>query len=328
MAQTLTGIEIGAYRLKIALAKNSQIKLFNSLEIPEGMTQGGNLVAFDGMASFLQKKAKGSIKTGNVAIALPDSLSYLRRLHLPAMTHAQLAVNLPYEFSDVIKGQEDAYIFDYALIKMDEEAKEMDIFGAAIRRDIMESYMNMFSKVGYKLIKATPRVLALGALLPELDCDHEKDFAFLDIGFIDTKVDIYSSGVYEVTRTIDLGIKDVIAQVAEVLECDEHVADEYLRNNSKDVQNSQQCMNVYASIATEVMRAINYYTYENRDNTLERLYYCGGGSRIEPLIHALKETVPLPIEPLSSLSEKLNLNDALIDGPAAVGIALQAVENE
>ena len=56
---------------------------------------------------------------------------------------------------------------------------------------------------------------------------------------------------------------------------------------------------LYDFIAVEIMRAINYYTYENRDNTLETLYYYGGGSAVTPLIETIRSTVDLDVKPIS-----------------------------
>lgn len=74
-------------------------------------------------------------------------------------------------------------------------------------------------------------------------------------------------------------------------------------------------------IAVDVMRAINYYTYENRDNNLETLYVCGGGEGIPQLLKAIQETVPLNLVSLRTLSEGIVKDSlAMAACPSAIGM--------
>ena len=324
----LLGMEIGASRLKIAEMKEDSLSRFSTVYLPDDIVRGDALIAFDAMSEFLKENAKKKFKTNKVALVLPDSATYVRRLNMPAMTEAQLKVNLPYEFHDVISDDKAGYLFDYSVIEMhtDSEGKPttMDLMASAVSKELIEQYQDMFRHAGMKLVKAAPRIMALGALAHTVaESATAGDFAVLDLGHSGTRVDIFHDGVYEVTRSIDIGIHDVVTAAADVLSCDPHIAREYLVDNQDNVLESEECKNVYSSIAVEVMRAINYYTYENRDNNLENLYFCGGGSWIHPLMQELANTIPLKLVSLSELSEEYDVSNALTDGPCAVGICLE-----
>ena len=62
----------------------------------------------------------------------------------------------------------------------------------------------------------------------------------------------------------------------------------------------------YDYLSTEIMRAVNYYTYENQENTLETLYYYGGGSNVLPFIETLKNTISLRVEAVSTDADVMN----------------------
>lgn len=328
MSKSVLGIEIGAGRLKAAQMKDGSLESFHTFDLPDDMVQGDALVAFDAMAEFLKNEVRKSCKAKNAALVLPDSAVYIRRLNLPAMTAGQLKVNLPYEFRDVITEEKEKFLYDYAVIelKKDEEGKviEMDLMAAAVSKDVLDQYDRMFHLAGMKLVKAAPAEMALGALIKEIAPDSVNgDFAVLDLGWNGTRVNIYRHGIYEVTRSIDTGIASVVNAVADTVNCDPHIAAGYLPDNKDHVLESDACKAVYSNIAVEVTRAINYYTYENRDNTLEDLYFCGGGAWIEPLIAELTSNVPLKLVPLARLSNEYEDDTALTDGPAAVGITLE-----
>jgi type IV pilus assembly protein PilM len=147
------------------------------------------------------------------------------------------------------------------------------------------------------------------------------DYALLDLGAGATRIDIFSKGVYEVTRSIDTGSQSIARLVADVFGCDPHKAELYIEENKDNILESEQCRDLYSRIAIDVMRAINYYTFENRDNTLEKMYYYGGGSKIKPLIEEIRETIQLELVPFSDVVDSDEITkDAVMNGAASAGI--------
>ncbi|NCB32315.1 MAG: hypothetical protein EOM64_00290 [Erysipelotrichia bacterium] len=328
MSKSILGIEFGAGRLKAAQMKNGVLERFMLFDMPEDTVHGDTLVAFDALSQFLNENVRKQFKVRNVALVVPSSKCYVRRLSLPAMTVDQLKVNLPYEFRDVITEDKYNYIYDYSVfgIKTNEDGKpkEMDLMAAAVSRETIENYTEMFARAHMKLVKAAPQELAMGALVRKVsNTAKEGDFAALDLGWSGTRVNIYRNGIYEVTRSIDTGLSDVANAIADTLGCDPHIAAVYLNDNKDNILNSDECKAIYASIGVEVTRAINYYTYENRDNTLEHLYYCGHGAGVAPMIAELSSSIPLTLIPFSELSDQYSEGNAITDGPCAVGICLE-----
>jgi type IV pilus assembly protein PilM len=327
MAKSILGIEIGNSRLKIAEVSGGKVLRFASTEVLESSVQDDLPVSYDAIGQLLKETVKENhFGSKRCALVIPDRATFVRRLSMPVMTPKQLEVNLPYEFHDVIPEDMDKYIYDYAMIgiQKNEEGKavEMELLGAAVSKDLIENDERMFTQAGLKLIKAAPRVSALEKEINALSEDNRKgDFALLDLGFAVTRVDIFRDGIYEVTRTIDAGLRDVANAAAEVLNCDPHIARQYLMSDKDHVLSNENVVNVYSNIAVEVMRAINYYTYENQDNTLDKLYYCGGGAYLRPFVQEVANNVSLELLPLSDFDE--GETDALISSHASVGITME-----
>lgn len=76
--------------------------------------------------------------------------------------------------------------------------------------------------------------------------------------------------------------------------------------------------------AVQVMRVLNFYSFNNVNNTIDSLYYCGGGARYGELIDALKETLDLPVRSVAELLPEVSLDeeDEWIDSPQAYGVLL------
>ena len=80
----------------------------------------------------------------------------------------------------------------------------------------------------------------------------------------------------------------------------------------------------YQSMAVQVMRVLNFYSFNNADNTIDTLYYCGGGARYQALISELAETVEIPVKSIGGLlseAEEEN-NPEWVDSPQTVGVLL------
>ena len=323
---SVIGFEIGNSRLKIVESKG-RISNYAVEDIPEDMVRNGEVVQWDAMADFIKscmKKNHFSVK--KAAIAVPDTVAYLRRSSMPAMSVSQLDYNLPYEFHDFITDDKDKYVYDYSMIDLikdeDGAVTEMDMLSVAAPKEIMVRYMQMFKRAGLKLILAAPECWAMENIFHYLtEDDGQNDYAVLDLGWLSSRIYIFSHGIYEVTRRIDTACQTVTNHIADANACDVHIAEIMLRENRNGLLDSEECRNIYSRIAIDVMRAINYYTFENRDNNLEKLYYCGGGSVIEPLIQEIRDTIQLELVPLSDIAgDNEKLKSAIMLGPAATGI--------
>ncbi|MGN1389139.1 MAG: pilus assembly protein PilM [Bulleidia sp.] len=327
MANGVLGMEFGSSRLKIAEVRDHKLVKFASAEMPDNIIRNGEVVSMDGLSDLIQevlKKQKFSAK--KVCLAVPDAETIIRRLHFPLMTEAQLKVNLPFEFHDFITGEKEDYLFDYAMIgiESDDSGKDtgMDLLGVAVRRQKMLDYQTMFHRSGLKLIKAAPASLAVGCLVNQLVPDsRNRDFAVLDLGYHTSDILMFSDGIYDTKRSYELGCETMAQRLAEQRNCDIHIALLQMQQNTDGILDSEAVADVSGEIAVNVMRAVNYYTYEKRDNSLETLYVAGGGAWIEPLVKQVSDTVGLKVVLLSSLkNDAVSDEEALISGPAASGI--------
>lgn len=316
MKKDVVGIEIGSSTTKLVMDDSYIV-----VNTPENSVNGEELVAFDGMSEFIHDTLKeNNMKAKKVALVLPDSDVYLNRVTMPYMTTKQLQVNLPYEFKKVIGKEKDNYLYDYALASyiQDDSGKivDMDLLAGAVSSSLIEKYKEMFKKAGLKLVQATPRELAIMNVLRKSK-KVTGDIALVDLGYSYTRIDIYKDGIYETSKTLEKGVKDMADIASEILYCDTHIALEYLKVNKDNVLSHERMINLYENIAVEIMRAINYYTYENRENTLENLYVYGGGAHIESFVSTIKTNVSLDVQSICALGS--DEEDVLVDALAAYG---------
>ena len=328
-ANRMLGIEIGNYSVKMAVCQNRTLKQFVSEKIPDNMVKDNKIVSWDAMADFLKEviRTKG-VKCRQCAIALPADTSFIRRVTMPLMTEQQLKVNLPYEFHNYISQDMEKYIYDYAVISRTE--KEMDLLAVAAGRDFIDKYVEMCRRAGLKLVLIAPDIIAFRNILRSYEQEHglehgAADYAILDVG--DRKIDLhfFSHGEYEVTRSLETGCHELMKTISELTGQEVHIA-KFAQEQSVDssVMKDEKVQDSISSISVQLMRVLNFYSYNNPENTIDKLYICGGGSRITELMQDISHTTGLEQRPLTDLISGDGGLKALLDtSPQAMGIVMQ-----
>lgn len=341
------GIEIGHYRVKIAYAERGELKEFISERI-EGIDRSDMRLYADLIKDLLKEYA---IRCRNAVFVIRQEDAYVRRFELPLMTEEQLKMNLPYEFHDYIGDETDKYVFDYAMIGQKEDT--MDLLGAACTKELSQEFQKLAKMAHLKLVGLVPAVLGLERILEyaqEEEAEDEaalatteekadgketdgsvepqkKDYAILDLGTKALRIHFFRQGIYDITRTMEPGCEEIElirsgdkATLQELgVEPDAESRDENEQKKLDEILTEQ-----YRTRAVQVMRVLNFYSFNHTDNTIDSLYYCGGGARYEELIDMLKETLDLPVRSIKELLPEVSLDgeDEWVDSPQTYGVLL------
>ncbi|MGE4485891.1 MAG: pilus assembly protein PilM [Oscillospiraceae bacterium] len=330
MAKTYTGIDIGSGDIKFAVCSGGSIRRMSSYPLPANLMRDGVIVSPEAMAGVLREAAKaGHINVRDCAVSLPGAVSFFRRFTVPAMTVDQLKLNLPYEFHDFITQEKDKYFYDYAVagvVKNDDGSpKELDLMAAAAPKATIASYASMLRRAGFRLRIAMPDEFAYANLLREYEKKNpgKREYCILDLGNAATRVHMFTGPNYETTRIIEYGGAAIDSVIAEICNVDTHVARLYKLANHNGVLNHDVCRGVYQAIAVEVLRAINFYNFNNADSSLTDVYLCGGGALIAPLAETIRSTLELKIHSIAELMpETAGENTELVRYPIAAGVTL------
>ncbi len=324
MAKTILGIDIGTHDLKIAQVRDDKIQKFATAAMPDNVVQNGRVVSFNVLADIIKETVKDHhLKGAGVAISLPAETYYLRKVHLPKMTIQQLNVNLPFEFHDYITGGPDSYNYDYAVIDMDDN--NMDLMAAAMPKETVEQYQIMVKRAGLKLVKLVPDVLAIQSILMNSKDAKEgkRDFAVLDIGHSATRMHFYSDGNYEITRTLETSANQLAQMLADARNIDIHIAQLTIEHNQDGIMNEGGGADYLEQMSTEVMRVMNFYGYNNPNNTIDCIYFYGNGMHTDHLRELIHEATELAVRPLTDLIDGADHVEGLNNGPAAYGIVTE-----
>ena len=299
MPKNITAFDIGESQVKVVSLAGGFVKRAEVLELPDNVVAGGTVVSMDALADFLREKKLGR---GRAGVILPDRLVFRRNVTVPPMTDAQLSYNLPFEFKDYLTQEKGRYFFDYAIqgLEKDDEGQVegMELFACATLKTTIEDYRNMFRRAGFNMKLALPEECAFGNLAKfhaRQNPGHDGDVCIVDIGHRGTRMYIYREGQFRTRRAVDLGLWDLVQQLSADRGVDAHMAHTHLLTDYQQAQNQEAAQELYNRLAVEIMKAVNFYNYNNREQTLRGVYLCGGGAALEPLKRVISQVTDLEL---------------------------------
>ena len=133
--------------------------------------------------------------------------------------------------------------------------------------------------------------------------EKRKDYAVLSLEYSRDRLHFFSNGAYEITRNLGITEKQICEVIAQDEGVDIHIAQLMLDQNQNHVLEQEQVSDLLQSVATEVMRVMNFYNYNNPRNTIDAIYYYGREVD-SAFLERIQSMTELPIRPLTDLLEE------------------------
>lgn len=325
----LLGIDIGSHELKIAECDGKNITKLVSAEVPANLMKNGEIVSYEVCAQFIKDTLKeNNISCKNVCVILPENQVFLKQTIVPYMDKKKLLINIPYELHDYLSSEKEEYIYDYSVNETINNEKntpiQLDITAAAVSKEIISNYTQMFKKAGLKMMYAIPNESTFTNII-KLDKDNTaKEYAFVDAAHMGTRLFFYTGAKYETTRIIDRGLKSVGEAIAAAENTTEAIALADMKANKNNVLNTDAARDIFGSAVTEVRRAINFYSLNKQNSTLNDVYLCGGGAGIGQMDDALTKNLDVKVHLAEVLFPTVLCEaDNLSKYTCAIGAAIQ-----
>ncbi len=328
MGEKVIAFDIGESQLKLVWYSKKTRKKAVCAALPENLVANGEIVSMDAMADFIKETAKkNGIPRGDAAVVLPASRVFTRSVEVPKMTETQLDYNLPYEFKDYLGQEKSEYYFDYAVegLAKDEagNVKEMKLFAATALKKTIEDYRDMFRRAGYSLKVALPEEIVYRDLIKACK-NPQSDTCFVDIGYRAIRMYFFKGEVFSSRRSIDIGIRELVESLSESRGITMQMAYEHMRSNYDDALIDPVSQEIYHSMAIEILKAVNFYNYNNRAQKLNRIYLCGGGADLTPIRDAIAELTDMELLSVGNILSKDLAGEEAWLYARAIGCAMEA----
>jgi len=323
MAQKIIGIDIGSDNLKLAVCAGGIVKKAAVARFPEDLIMEGKVTSVPALVDFLKTTMKSNhITPGPCAMVIPSQMVISHRFTTPPVSDSELRMNLPFEFKDFIGKDEGDYLYDYSIT--DANDHELSVYACAVRKSVMDEFFNTFKKAGLTLKIACPVEMAWLNLIrrkPELP----SKLCIVDIGHSSTRVSIFADGKFVMGKNIEKGGALFDETIVSTHNLDRYEARARKETNTDNVLAESACQESYQDLTVEIMKVLNFYAYsDTSEGGLKHLYYCGGSSRIAPLLATMLKGTEIEQYHISQLLDMGELSaDLALQCALAAGAAQQ-----
>ena len=310
MAHRMIGVEIGSSTLKMAVSVGGTIRQMAAEKMPEDLVREGRPTSAAAMVDFLKTTMKrNGIRGGSCAMVLPSQLVIAHHVTMPLMSESELKLNLPFEFRDFVGKDGAKYDYDYSVMGVKDNV--MELYAAAVRKDVVEEYYSIFKKAGLTLKIAIPAEMAWANLIAASQ-NLPRKVCIVDVGHNSTRVNIFVDGNFVMGKDIEMAGAMLDETIAAEQKVDAYVAHTRKEANMNKVLSEDVMNDAYQALAIEVMKIVNFYAYTDNSEggQLEHLYYCGGSSVIEPLRTTLLKATGMTMHHVYRL---VNMDDTVSD---------------
>ena len=345
----IAGVSIDSRHLRVVSFKRSRSKL--ELEKDQEITLSGKVLEGSRISDSqtLAEELENLFdvvgqKNKQVVTAVPGPNVVIRQLFFPSMSKKELDSAVEWEAQDILPYDLEEVEMDYmesGKVETDEGEKTRVVL-AAVPKDILRDFYEVFSQAGLKLNAIEVEPIALSRII-DYFYQPQEDFhqcqAIIDIGEENTNLAVVSKRGIEFTRIIAYGLSTVYPHVSENLGVSLEEANEIMEKgegiitspeeglSEKQLQLSNSLQIGLGDIIDEVQRSLSYFRTQNRELNINNLVLSGRGTLIQDLEKHFIAEINIPSEILSFPVNSSGSKDTYLPSQYAIatGLALREV---
>ncbi len=294
------GLDIGDRSLKVAYIKKHRatprLLSFNSLAVPEGVFEQGEIKNPDKLAALIKEAVRGSqgkkIKTPYVNACLPETHSFIKLLTLNTEHDGELPALVREDLPNHIPMNIDELYIDWHLVERLNE-KQIQVLVGAVPKTIADSYAACLAQAGLVPVSLQIEAEAIArALLPQNDLP-KTSIALVDIGATRSSFICFDRGSIQFTITMDIAGDKITALIKDKLNLTFAEAEKAKQICGLNHQAGEGIvMEIVKGMVDELTAAIGkniayYGEHFPQASPITSIVLCGGGARLPSLKEAL-----------------------------------------
>lgn len=340
------GMDLSDRSIKVAQLsrKNGKTHLmsFARKDIPEGWIEDGEIKKEDEVIDLIKKTLKEAkpkpINSKYVVYSIPETKGFIRVIKIPKIEGDNLEETVRYEAEQLFPIDISESYVDWQVLS-GEESKVVEVLVAAVPMKLVDSYSEIFKKVGLIPISAEIESIAISRSLIN-DRQSSRPILIIDLGKDRTSFIIYKNPTVQFTASIPVCGNEFNKAICESLNLSDNDAEVLKRRCGLSAKG--ECKDLYRAIQPslhEMIKYINklsdyYREHYREDSDIAKVIICGGEARILGISSFLSLRIKKEVEKgnpwvniiLSSEKEipPISRNDSLIF-VTVLGLALRGI---
>ncbi len=299
-SKKVISLDMGSANIKIAIGrykgKYVLVEDLKTISTPENSIDDGKIVNREdvefSLKHFLKEK---DIQKSEVICTLKSKSIINREFLLPMAKEDELLKMAKIEAQQYIPIVLDEYIIQYKLLeKINIDGMEKArILVVAINRDIVDTYFDLLKSLTLKPValdinaNGVMKIFGQDVLINQSEFTTQKTIAYIDIGAETIDINILSSGIYQFSKILDMGSRDIDIAIAKAFNVSllqgQEIKKKKIFSNS-DVNTIDILKNIVYTVISNWLREIDkifkYYSSRKIENIIDTIYLYGGGSKI------------------------------------------------
>lgn len=299
------GLDIGRSSLKVMQLEHAgkvpEIVGYGSVDFDIHALSEGVIVKPEAIAAAMhdlfRHRLYGEISTRRAAMALPGYRTFTRSIQLPKLGDTEMheAVQLEVE-QYVPMPLQDLYL-DY--VTTGETADSKNVFVVAVPKKIVDSYLELATKLGLEPILIEPTMTA-GARFFERDKHSDMASVIIDFGSLTATISIFDKTIIA-TSTVAAGGLVFTEAIRNQLGISQEEAGSIKTKFGLDVSKYQKQISAALEpsldkVVTEIRRMLRYYQeHFGAQNGIGQIVTLGGGANMPGLSDYLTNALKVPV---------------------------------
>ena len=312
--QTHVGISVGSSSIKVIelkkMGKLWKLIHFGMIQLPEDAVVNReivNPVAVTENIKVLMNQVK--LLNKNVCTSLSGTSLIVKRMTVTSKNDKDLQDQVFWEAEQYLPFDVSEVVMDYQVLSKLNE-KEVDVIFVAVKKSVLDSYMNCISDAGLK-----PKIVDLDffALQNLVEANYpvstSEAIAAVDLGASAMKVVIMSGGVPVYTKDAVMGGRNLTAEIQKNLNLSFLDAEALkISGGASGVvpqEVSELMQNMAENLAMEIKKTIEFYRASSVGPPVSSVLLTGGTAGLPGFSKMVEETVSLPcqlINPFNAIS--------------------------
>lgn len=344
----LLGLDIGSSAIKLVQMKEKrgqyQLQKFGVKYLdPEVIVDGTVMDAGRVVAAIQELLQEGGIKAKNVAISISGHAVIVKKIALPPMAEEELEGQVRLAAEQYIPFDVNEVSLDYHILDANEQAEDgqqqMSVLLVAAKKEKVNELTELVKGAGLVPLVLDVDAFAVGNMYDiNYPVSPDEIVTLVNIGASVMNVNILKGGASLFTRDISVGgnrYTEAIQRDLGVSYEDAEAAKKGEGPASLDRDALTGLLdNLNAEVSSEIARSVDYFRTTSADGEVARIVLCGGGAKVQGLVHQLSERMGVTVE-LANPFRQIDTSAAGLDpdqladlAPMAgvgVGLALRTV---
>lgn len=341
-------IDFGSSEIKIIEGQITKkgLNIFKafSIDLPKGVYNNGEILDDNIILKLILESLKeNKISTIQAYGIINSSDIIAREVTIPLVPEKEIPLILSYQLDDFLPIDLDDYLVQHLVIDtiIEDEIEKLNVLLIAMPKSIVIGHMELLKGAGLKpqILDYQPNVMAkLIKFNNKINDNYNTNnivIGSIDMGYYSSQFTIIKNGKIEVTKTLDVGAKDLYENLGLIFDYSIEECVEKLREIKNINYSNEEFTDYYSiinitkstidSLLGKVEKIFRYYRTRHMKNDVNIIVLQGGLSKINGLDSIFSNYFNIPSFNLEKL-DKLKWDGDLIKYSNAIGGLIRVSE--